>query len=121
MVVAVAVLLCLALAACGVKERALPPSCTAGGRGIERALAAAPGAVRLPDGTALSTCVRESDTDAELQNAGFVLTAAADSRAGRATRGDAVAALRLGYLAGAVLLVPAPPASTAAQLQPPAE
>jgi hypothetical protein len=117
MVVAVAVLLCLALAACGVKERAVPPSCTAGPRVIERALAAAPGAVRLPDGTALSTCVRDADTDAELQNAGFVLTAAADSLAARATRGDAVAALRLGYLAGAVRRGAAHTAGIAAELQ----
>src|SRR3954467_10030995 len=102
MVFAVAVLLCLALAAGGVKERALPPSCTAGARVIERALAAPPGAVRPPHRPALSTCVGEADPDAELQNAGFVLTAAADSLAARATRGDAVAALRLGYLAGAV-------------------
>jgi copper chaperone CopZ len=102
MVAALALLLCLALAACGEQQRVVPASCTTGAKVIERALAKAPGAVRLPDGTALSACVTAADTDAELQTMGLVFTTVADSLAERAQRGDAEAAMRLGYLAGAV-------------------
>jgi hypothetical protein len=102
MVVVVALLLCLALVACGEQQRPVAASCTTGAGVIERALAAAPRAVRLPDGTRLSACVAEANTDAELQTTGLVLTNAADRLAERAMHGDAVAALRLGYLAGAV-------------------
>ena len=117
MVAAVALLLCLALVACGEQHRPVPAMCTAGPGVIERALAAAPRAVRLPDGTPLSACVADADTDAELQTAGLVLTTAADRLAERATRGDAVAALRLGYLTGAVRRGAAHTAGVGAELE----
>ena len=117
MVAAVALLLCLALVACGEQHRPVPAICTAGPGVIERALAAAPRAVRLPDGTPLSACVADADTDAELQTAGLVLTTAADRLAERATRGDAVAALRLGYLTGAVRRGAAHTAGVGAELE----
>lgn len=70
--------------------------------GYERALAAAPGAVRLPGGVAISTCTRHVKTDADLQNLGTLVHGVAEGLAERARGGDARAALRLGYLAGAV-------------------
>src|SRR4051794_9017166 len=82
-----------------------PPSvdaaCTASPRAIERALARAPAPVTLGSGTRLSECVAGARTDADLQNAGLVLTRAAAPLADRAQRGDAGAALDLGYLVGA--------------------
>jgi hypothetical protein len=99
----------IALAALGVSAGACgapdpPPldaACTASPDAIERALSRAPAPVTLPSGTRLSECVSHARSDAELQTAGAVLTRAADDLAGRAERGDAQAALGLGYLVGA--------------------
>jgi hypothetical protein len=96
--------LALALAATGCGGSDAPPvdaSCTASPGAIERALARAPAPVTLDSGTRLSDCVAGARTDADLQNAGLVLTRAADHLADRAQRGDAGAALDLGYLVGA--------------------
>jgi hypothetical protein len=49
----------------------------------------------------LSDCVAAARSDAELQNAGIVLTGAAEHLAARAKAGDAKAGLALGYLVGA--------------------
>jgi hypothetical protein len=68
---------------------------------IEQALARAPQPVTLQSGTRLSDCVSRAQTDADLQNAGLVLTRTADHLADRARQGDASAALDLGYLVGA--------------------
>jgi hypothetical protein len=116
-IVAVVLLLCLGLAACGAQERSLSGACTIDARTIERALTAAPRAVRLADGTPLSDCVRNATTDAELQTAGLILTTAAEDLARRAARGDVVAALRLGYLTGAVRRGAARTAGVGAELQ----
>jgi hypothetical protein len=78
----------------------LSPLCSAGSAQIEQALGAAPRAVRLSDGTAISECVRRARSDAELQEIGLVLTRVADHLAARARR-DSHAALALGYLVGA--------------------
>src|SRR4051794_3870380 len=94
----------LALAAAGCGEGDPPPvdaACIASPAAIERALARAPAPVTLPSGTRLSECVAGARSDADLQNAGLVLTRAADHLADRAQRGDAGAALDLGYLVGA--------------------
>src|SRR3954451_22874021 len=94
----------LALAAAGCGEGDPPPvdaACIASPAAIERALARAPAPVTLPSGPRLSECVAGARSDADLQNAGLVLTRAADHLADRAQRGDAGAALDLGYLVGA--------------------
>jgi hypothetical protein len=117
MVAALALLLCLALAACGEQQRTVPASCTTSAQVIERALAKAPAAVRLPDGTALSACVTDADTDAELQTMGLMFTTVADRLAERAQRGDAEAAMRLGYLTGAVRRGSQHTAGVAAELE----
>jgi hypothetical protein len=85
---------------CGNDERPLPATCTQGTAPILRALQAAPGAVRLADGTRLSDCVRHATTDAELQSLGLMLTPLADRLAAAADHSSA-AALELGYLVGA--------------------
>jgi hypothetical protein len=101
-IVALVLLLCVGLTACGAQERSPSGACTIDARTIEQALRAAPRAVRLSDGSSLSDCVRNATTDADLQTAGLILTTAAEDLARRATRGDVMAALRLGYLTGAV-------------------
>jgi hypothetical protein len=98
-----AVSLGLVLGSCASKEPAMPRACLDTPRdGFERALAAAPGAVRLPGGVAISTCTRHVKNDAQLQNLGTVVHGVAERLAERARDGDAGAALQLGYLAGAV-------------------
>jgi hypothetical protein len=101
---ALALSLALALAACTKEPPPMPSTCTdTDPAGYERALAAAPGAVRLPGGVAISTCLRRVRTDAELQNLGSVVHAAAEHLAERARDGSSPdAALALGYLSAAV-------------------
>ena len=104
----VAVLLALALsaatatAACGGGDPPRQdPACIAPAQTIERALTHAPAPVTLESGTRLSDCIARARSDADLQNTGLVLTRVADDLAARAQRGDARAALLLGYLVGA--------------------
>jgi hypothetical protein len=97
----VALALLLATACGGRDDPPLDAVCTSSPGAIERALARAPAAVTLGGGTRLSDCVSRARSDAELQNAGAVLTAAAEHLAVRAQDGDAGAGLALGYLVGA--------------------
>ena len=91
----------LALAGCSRGDRpAMPATCVEGAANVERALGAAPGEVRLGDGTPLSRCVERARTDSELQNLGIVLTQVAEDLEARAGE-DSRAALELGYLVGA--------------------
>ena len=91
-----------ATAGCGTEDaKPVDDACLSSPDAIERALARAPAPVTLASGTRLSDCVSGARSDADLQNAGLVLTRAADHLAGRAQRGDADAALDLGYLVGA--------------------
>jgi hypothetical protein len=87
------------LAGCGGGLPSLPPACSDGPERILNALAGAPGPVHLYDGTLLSRCVSSAYQDGEVQQLGFTFTPAADRLARQATPG---AALRLGYLVGAV-------------------
>jgi hypothetical protein len=98
-----ALLLALGAAACGKDEPRMPATCTTTDlAGYERALRAAPGAVRLPGDVPISTCLRRVRTDAQLQELGTVVHGVAEDLAGRADGGDAAAAGQLGYLTGAV-------------------
>ena len=95
-----AVLLVVA-AGCSEQGAAAPsPECTAGADAVARALAAAPGDVALGDGTRLSECVRNAESDADQQNLGIVLTSVAEDLEAKAPD-DPRAALQLGYLVGA--------------------
>jgi hypothetical protein len=101
---ALAVSLALAFGACTKDAPPLPSACIDTDRdGYERALARAPGAVALPGGTRISTCLQRVRTDAELQNLGSAVHAVAEGLATRAREdGDARAALQLGFLSAAV-------------------
>ncbi len=92
----------LLLAGCSAAEpETMPASCFSDAEVYARALQAAPDAVRLPDGTAISTCVELASQPADLQNLGAGATRAAD-QLGRRADEDPRAALELGYLVGAV-------------------
>ena len=101
MVRALALFAATVLAACGAASAPLDGACLGSAGAIEHALARAPRPVTLPSGTRLSQCVANARSDADLQNAGAVLTRAADQLSAEARTGDAGAALRLGYLVGA--------------------
>ena len=93
-------LVAAALAAgCGAEPAQMSPLCVETGA-LERALAAAPRAVALTDGTTLSRCVSSAGSAAELQDFGLTATRVAERLERRAER-DPDAALRLGYLVGA--------------------
>jgi hypothetical protein len=99
---ALAALALVAAAGCGGGGRApLDAACTSSPGAIERALRRAPAPVMVRPGMRLSDCVAGARSDAELQNAGVVLTGAAEHLAARAKAGDAQAGLALGYLVGA--------------------
>jgi hypothetical protein len=98
----VAAVLALLLAGCATARREpVPPGCLGQPAAIVRALARAPGAVRLAGGTRLSTCVRRARADGDLQTLGVSLVTVADMLRARVAA-DPAAAAGLGYLAGAV-------------------
>jgi len=77
--------------------------CTQGEEPIVRALERAPQTVALTDGTPLSQCVARARDSGDLQSFGVLVVRVADRLADRARR-DRRAALRLGYLIGAVFI-----------------
>jgi hypothetical protein len=87
-------------AGCGAHRPPLSAVCTGDPGPIERAIARAPDAVHLADGTSISTCVSRALDDGQLQSLGATLTAVADDLAVRARSGDR-SAVALGYLIGA--------------------
>jgi hypothetical protein len=92
----------LLLAGCGAHDPdPVPAACTGEPATLLAALAHAPGAVALQDGTRLSRCVRNARTDGDLQSLGIAFGRLADALRARAPR-DPAAALQLGYLGGAV-------------------
>lgn len=94
----------LALLAAGCQDDgapAIPFGCTDDAPEIVRALDAAPEAVRLSDGTSISTCLKDADSEADLQNVGVALSTAAEELEAATLDGDADAGLKLGYLVGA--------------------
>lgn len=117
MVRAALVLCALLLSACGAREEPLDGACLESSSAIERALGRAPAPVRLRTGTTLSACVSHARSDADLQNAGIVLTGAADALAEGAKAGDAQRAIALGYLIGAARRGAAHTAGVHAELQ----
>ena len=92
--------LTLGVAGCRTEEPKLPASCRDEPARVAVALRAAPGPVRLGDGTRLSTCLERARSDAELQDVGLSLTSVADNLAARIGGSDD-AALQLGYLIAA--------------------
>jgi len=93
----------LLLVGCGSSEPdPVPAACLDEPATIERALERAPAQVRLADGTPLSRCVSlAAARDGDLQALGVSLVRVADDLRSDAF-GDPEAAMRLGYLIGAV-------------------
>jgi len=97
----VAVLAVAAVAGCAEDADPVPRACFDGPAAMLSALERAPGAVALADGTRLSSCVSSARSDGDLQSLGIVFVRVADTLRGQAGA-QPDAALRLGYLAGAV-------------------
>lgn len=77
-------------------------TCREGPGALRTALAAAPGEVRL-GGTPLSACIKGTSNGGEMLDVGAAyLTVATELAAKARRRPDGVAAVRLGYLIGAV-------------------
>jgi type IV pilus biogenesis protein CpaD/CtpE len=98
---ALAVLLLLLLAGCTKDPDPVPAACVGEPSALLAALEHAPRAVVLEDGTPLSRCVSAARTDGDLQSLGIAFGRVADALRAQAAS-DPDAALRLGYLAGAV-------------------
>ncbi len=84
---------------CGAEQLQVSPLCFEA-RALDRALAAAPRSVALPDGTTVSECVSGASSAAELQDFGLIATRLAERLERRAAR-DPEAAVQLGFLVGA--------------------
>jgi hypothetical protein len=83
-------------------ESPVPVACKATPAALERGLADAPEPVTL-DGTPISECFTRASDPADIQAMGIALTeVAADLSAAARARPDSDAAVRLGYLVGAV-------------------
>lgn len=96
----VCVFVLLALGGCGGRTQLAQACMEAQPGDVLQALARAPHAVALADGTLLSQCVRRAVDDSRLQALGATLTATADRLAQRMPESDA-AAFQLGFLIGA--------------------
>ena len=84
------------------EEKGVPPQCRVGPDRLEAALARAPGPVLL-DGTRLSDCLGRRADAGEVQEIGGSLLAVASRLSSRARSDrEGAAAVRLGYLVGAV-------------------
>ena len=98
----VALIACLAFAACSQEDESTPAGCLAGRDAVLEALEAAPEPVTL-DGTPLSECLSDTTDGGELQEVGAAYVDAASMLADRAeAQPDGTATLQLGYLLGAV-------------------
>ncbi|HYJ22747.1 MAG TPA: hypothetical protein VEW07_12085 [Solirubrobacterales bacterium] len=97
-----ACLLAVLAAGCGKQDDSTPVACLEGTSAYVRALAAAPGEVRLAGATPISECLAENQQGGDLATVGEALVGAAtelNSEARAEPDGDA--ALQLGYLVGA--------------------
>ena len=92
----------VALVGCSSDESALPSACRELPSLLPRALRAAPDQVRV-DGAPISRCMRRTSSADEIQLVGAgLLEVATQVAASAGDRPDGEAALRLGYLVGAV-------------------
>jgi hypothetical protein len=96
------ILAALALAGCGGHgPEKLPAACASGPAAVLKALAAAPGAVRV-GGVSLSHCFNRTASASDVQTVGGTLLAVAEQLSNRAeAHPEGAAALRLGYVIGA--------------------
>lgn len=93
----------LITAGCGSQEEATPVACLEGAGAYKKALAAAPGEVRLQGETPISDCLVRNQSGGELAEVGeAMVTVATELNAEARAEPGGDAALRLGYLLGAV-------------------
>jgi hypothetical protein len=93
----------LALGACGSTEEATPVACLEGSKTYLNALEDAPEPVRLPGGTRISDCLTKNQAGGELATIGMaMLRTATELNSEARAKPDGPAALRLGFLLGAV-------------------
>lgn len=87
---------------CGMQEDTTPVACLEGSGPFLRALEGAPGAVRLPGNTQISSCLVENQPGGDLTTVGTAMVAAATklNAEARAEPGG-TANVELGYLLGA--------------------
>ena len=96
------VVLLLPLAGCGNHDAGVPTGCREGESTVLGALARAPAPVRV-DGAAISKCFARAASSADVQNIGSTYIDVAQRLADQARSAPhSAAALRLGYLIGAV-------------------
>ena len=87
---------------CGGQDDSTPVACLEGAAAYEKALATAPGEVRLNGETAISDCLAPNQTAGDLARVGEAMVAAAtELNAEARAAGGADAAVQLGYLLGA--------------------
>ena len=92
----------LILPGCGEEEQPVPLSCRQGPAAVHSALRDAPRPVTL-EGTPLSACISDTSGGGALQDVGGAYVSVASDLADAAARHPrGAAALRLGYLVGAV-------------------
>jgi hypothetical protein len=99
---ALLVAIALVAAGCGKQDDSTPVACLEGSGAYVSALAAAPGAVELDGGTAISECLAENQQGGDLATVGEALVEATtelNAEARAEPGGDAN--LQLGYLIGA--------------------
>lgn len=88
---------------CGAEDEETPSACLDGAEPFRTALATAPGEVALEDGTPISECLVPEQDGGELAQVGEAMIAVATDLNGRAQDDPTgEAAIRLGYLVGAV-------------------
>lgn len=91
----------VALAGCGSQDDSTPVACLEGAAAYEKALEAAPGAVRLRGETPISDCLAENQTAGDLARVGEATVETATDLNSAARAGESDAAVQLGYLLGA--------------------
>src|SRR4051812_7937697 len=92
-----------ALAGCAKDSDEVPAACREGSQPLMRALASAPGPVRLSGGVKLSDCVTDGADGGAMSDVGTAfVTVASDLAEESRSNPDGEALLRLGYLAGAL-------------------
>jgi hypothetical protein len=90
-------------AGCGNDTKPVPVACLEGAKPMRAALADAPRAVRLEDGTKLSECFTRAANPAQIQQVGATFIEVAERLAPQARKNpNGAAATQLGYLMGAV-------------------
>jgi len=91
------------LAGCANHDVAVAPECLENASAVNKALARAPGEVRLGGRVRISDCFQNAASSADVQNLGAIFIAAAQQAADRVRQAPhSHAAVELGYLVGAV-------------------